>query len=127
MCVVESDEVIRRLVAAATTFGPKWAEHEAFSVGHYHDAAEVARHVVALMGAHCLDEVGAVFAEVERLLSEEISPEARTLLAIGFLEDVQTIGMNTSGVGTSNFAPLLGPVMLTAWIEVHGFWGTDDD
>jgi hypothetical protein len=129
--VIESDEAVRRLVSAAVSIGPDWERHledwDGEPAGFYNDVAIVAHHVVALMAAGNHAEIRAVFAEVEVMLGHDLSVDARTLLIIGFLEDVQNIASHEDvGVQSSAFAPFFGPATLMAWVEVHGFWGSVD-
>ena len=129
--MIEPGEVVRRLVSAAGSIGPDWERHredwDGTRAGFYNDVAVVARQVVALMAAGNRAELAEVFAEVESLLRQDLSRDANNLLIVGFLEDVQTITSHDEvGVASSAFAPFLGPTTLTAWVEVHGFWGTVD-
>lgn len=129
---IEPAHVVRRLVGAATTIGPRWEEHLALEdgdrSGDYIDISVLAFHVVDLMEHDRVYEIEAIFQQVEQLLrGDELTRGAINLVVVGLLEDVQTItGHDHIPVRSSEFARFLGPSTLLAWIELHGHWGSED-
>ena len=71
--------------------------------------------------AGATDEFDSVFRAIEGLLSEG-DRDARTLVAVGLLEDLQTYSGNVLAHGSKYFLPWLGPASRECWDYIQGLW-----
>src|SRR5688572_4765831 len=91
---IAKTQVVPLLLEASPSALSAWEEHLAWwkgeQAGDFNDAAVFAHHIVDCYAKEATAEFGALFATLERILSEG-DDEARSLAAFGVLEDVQTI------------------------------------
>ena len=101
-----------------------WEEHTQYwsgeEAGVYKDLAVLAKFVVDSYGECEVEVVRGALDLVEEIL-EEPDPQARELLVVGLLEDIQIIGSNRE-FGASVFEPFLGPLSLAGWREIESMW-----
>ena len=104
--------------AAADT---RWSPSaEAVEVGPYSVVAELARHLVAQAKNNRSEGFAQVFRAVEVELQDP-NAEARDLLIVGFLEDLQTLSLN-DGLTLESWLPWLGPESRASWSAVERYW-----
>jgi hypothetical protein len=82
----------------------------------------LAHHVVELVRRRDVEEVGWLFATVERVLSEG-DADAVELVTLGLLEPLRNIVSHDDvGVSAGELASVLGPEAATAWVENEELW-----
>ncbi len=117
-------QVVPLLLEASPSARSAWEEHLASwkgeQAGDFNDAAVFAHHIVDSYAKGPTAELGALFAALERILSEGDN-EARGLAAFGVLEDVQTISSNQP-FGPDVFVKWLGPKSRDAWEQIAALW-----
>lgn len=122
--MVTKEEAVRRLVEACTGFADAWHAHvewwEGEPAGEYNDLGELAQWVVERMGDKDFECFSTLFNEVETLLTDA-SIELRTLLVIGFLEDIQNLAANRQ-IDPDMVLPFLGPEARRGWFELIRMW-----
>jgi hypothetical protein len=121
--------VIEALLAACPSFSDRWKEHLASSdggIGSYVDVGAFSGHLVDLLDSDETSEFAAVFDAIERMLIDG-DDGVRYLVTYGLIESVQNVASNRRGwLFAGRFRQWLRPATLTAWDEVHRFWGTSD-
>jgi hypothetical protein len=112
------------IIAASPDFRGAWERFKAsdrFGPDEpYNHLGELAQHLVDAMKLGKVDGFAPVFAEVENQLVKA-SPEARDLIIVGFLEDLQNISEN-QGVPKTAWTPWLGPKTAEAWKVLDDMW-----
>ena len=134
--VITEGDVLPLVLAAVPSLAARWDEFddrarvdeddadEEYPVGSrltYADAGSAAFFAADLLADGGRDEVAALLAVVERLLAEG-DAKVRNLAQIGYLEDLQNAVLQHPALGYGDVEPLLGPLGLLAWLEVHAFW-----
>jgi hypothetical protein len=118
-------EVLPRLIADFPGFRPRWEKHLDFwkgkPAGGYNDIAEFAHFVVQdLYPNGNTAELQHAFELMEHWLVNG-NQNLRTLIAIGFLEDVQNVA-SWQAFGREAFILFLGPQCRLAWNEIERTW-----
>ncbi len=117
-------QVVPLLLEACPTARPAWEEHLAWwkseEAGGFNDVNVFAQHIVNSYAKGLTAECGALFATLERILSDG-DEEARSLAAFGMLEDIQTISTHYS-FGPEAFVVWLGPRSRDAWKQIDALW-----
>jgi hypothetical protein len=126
------------LLAAYPSFAEAWEEHrrdwDYEEAGLYNDLAQLAHHLVKLVGEQQTGELPELFGVVERLVVEG-DDEVQEAATIGLLEDVQTLAgwaryqheYRHSAVAPEAFAPYLGPESRVWWDRLHRFWAGEPE
>jgi hypothetical protein len=121
--------VIKALIAACPSFADRWREHLARSdggIGPYVDAGAFAGHLVDLLDSGQTSEFPALFDAVEQVLIDG-DDGVRYIVTYGLIESLQNLASNRSGWALAGrFRQWLRPTTLSAWDEVHTYWGTSD-
>ena len=116
--------VIPRLLASCPSLTVPWKAHlddwDGDERGNFNDAAVAAHLLVELLEAHDLQQLQRGLATIEDLLVGG-DQEARAMLIVGVIEDVQTISSNR-GLDLAEFSPFLGPETAAAWDRVLQYW-----
>jgi len=122
--VIGEDDAVKRLMQPCPAFADVLREY--LSNGgnpneHYNTLGELARWVVSQVEAgevHCLREL---FNELERLMVNA-DPEARLVLVIGFVEELQNWCVSyptpAKRVDPDLFLPYLGPQTRAEWFKL---------
>ncbi len=115
---ITPDRFMPMLVSACPSFAQKWEAYQA-SVPWgrdlvYLDIAEFARHISDLVEAGTPDELLAVFAVVERLITEG-EAYVREAAVVGVLEDLRD-------VDEEHLLPYFGPETAKWWREMKEFF-----
>lgn len=118
-------EVMLRLVADFPAFRPRWEKHleswKGEPAGNYNDIAEFVHFVVQdLYPSGNTESLQHVFDLMEHWLVNG-NENLRGLIAIGFLETVQTQA-SWQPFGSEAFIPFLGPHCRQAWNEIERTW-----
>jgi hypothetical protein len=129
--VARPSKALRRLFDALDLLGLRWRGkcwRARFSFFGHVCLAVVLLIRAPMLRARCDTEFETPWtAEPHGIRDAEISVEARDVLVVGLLEDVQNITSHEQAqVRSSAFGPFLGPATLLAWIELHGPRGTGD-
>jgi hypothetical protein len=122
------------LLAACPSFAEAWEEHRRWwgdeEAGLYNDLAQLAHHLVRLIGEKRTRELPELFRLVERLVvdGDDYVQEAAT---IGLLEDIQTLAGHARAVnpeaGPEAFVPYLGAESRVWWDRLNRFWAGEPD
>ena len=122
--MIEPGEVVARVLAVAPGFGPRWEQHlatwDGAERGDFNDATELARYLVESYAAGATSEFAAVFAALEQVL-ESGTPAARNLVAVGVIEDLQTIASHEA-FGGQVFLEWLGPRGTEMYHRIRAQW-----
>ena len=118
-------EVMPRLVAEFPAFRPRWEKHleswKGEAAGNYNDVAEFVHFVVQdLYPSGNTEGLQHAFDLMEHWLVNG-NEHLRGLIAIGFLETVQTQA-SWQTFGSEAFIPFLGPNCRQAWNEIERTW-----
>lgn len=116
---MNEQEILQDIIEAAGPLG--WSPTpDADEVGPYAVLGELAQHLVKQLEAGATAQFDKLFDAIEGLLSST-SPEARELITVGFLEDLQNISLNR-GVHLTAWTPWLGSNTTDAWKALEGAW-----
>ena len=116
---MNQDEVVSALTLAAEPLG--WSPSRgALETGHYIVLAELANHLVDKKRAGQTDGFDDLFNVVETLLGGA-SPDARDLIIVGFLEDIQNVWLNAGG-DLASWTRWLGSSTASAWAALIKMW-----
>ena len=122
--LITESRVVPLLLEACPTARTAWDEHLASwkgeAAGGFNDVNVFAHHVVTSYARGVTDECADLFSVVERILADG-DEEARSLAALGVLEDVQTISTHHP-FGPDAFIRWLGPLSLQAWNQIEAQW-----
>src|SRR5262245_52135127 len=122
--MITKANIVPLLLEACPTAQRRWEEHLAYwkgeEAGDFNDVSIFAYHIVDCCAKHLTAECASLFATVERIL-EEGDEEARGIVAIGLLEDIQTISTHHS-FGPEIFVQWLGPRSREAWDQIEALW-----
>ena len=122
--MIQKTQVIPLLLAKCPGFQPIWEKHQKSwqgeEAGIYNDMAEFATFIVDAYARHDTKPIVAAFGVIEELLGEG-DEEVQTAAAVGFLEDIQTIGSHRP-FGAAVFVQWLGPKSKKAWSEIEEMW-----
>lgn len=117
-------EVMDRLRTALPEFEQDWDRYirsDLYGSGeHYNDVTQLARYLVEAKGGSNTAGFQSLFGVVERLL-DGATADVRDLIAVGFLEDLQNLSLNT-GIPLDEWGPWLQPATAEAWRMVAGVW-----
>ena len=118
-------EVMPRLIADFPGFRPRWEKHlelwKGKPAGSYNNIAEFAHFVVQdLYPNGNTADLQRAFHLMEHWLVNG-NQNLRSLIAVGFLEDVQNVA-SRQAIGREAFIPFLGPQCRQAWTEIERTW-----
>jgi hypothetical protein len=113
--------VAEAIIGASPDFAEAWEAYKASDMSGpeepYNHLGQLAHHLVASMKAGKVDGFAPLFAEVESQ-SATAGPEARDLIIVGFLEDLQNISLNRA-VPTTAWLRWLGQRTTEGWRVVE--------
>jgi hypothetical protein len=116
--------VSEALIAASPNFRETWERFKASDRFRpdepYNHLGQLAHHLVNAMKAGRVDGFTPFFSELEHQLAMA-SPEARDLIIVGFLEDLQNVSLN-GDVPISAWTPWLGEKTAEAWAVLDDMW-----
>jgi hypothetical protein len=106
------------------SYRPSWEDHLAWwrgeEAGSFNDVSVFAHHIVDSYARGLTAECAPFFATVERII-EEGDEQARELVTIGVLDDIQTISTHHP-FGPDAFHQWLGPRCRHAWDQIAALW-----
>jgi hypothetical protein len=124
--VIAKGEMVGVLLDACPSFAPAWDEFlsdwqdERNDLPLYLALGDLARHLCALLAVGKTETFPAVFAAVERLITEGDS-YVEEAIVIGLLEGLQNANLHT-GTTPEQFRPFLGPEGACFWDALNEFW-----
>ncbi|HLF79671.1 MAG TPA: hypothetical protein VJB57_19495 [Dehalococcoidia bacterium] len=136
--MVTAREVIPLLLEVVPSFRPTWEDFLTYwrkndygsdvpsAPPLYLATADLARHLIGMLRRGESDELAAVFGVVERLLKDG-DEEARNLVCVGLLEDLQNAGLHrrdqdAATTQPEDFRAYLQPRSLECWEYLYAFW-----
>jgi len=123
--ILPTSAAMSALLESFPDFLPRWREHAAYwggeSAGSYIDMAEFVHFVVEdLYEQGRADEVGRVFAVLEKLLADA-DQETINLIGLGFFETLQNV-TSWRSYGAKAFEEFLGEQSMRMWRELQRIW-----
>ncbi|HEY3117569.1 MAG TPA: hypothetical protein VGK54_12570 [Chloroflexota bacterium] len=123
--MIGEDDAVKRLMQPCPAFADVLREFLSYADGnpneHYNTLGELARWVVSQLRAGELDCLGDLFQELEWLMANAES-EARLLIVIGFIEEIQNCCVSyptpADRIHPDLFLPYLGPRTRAAWFDI---------
>jgi hypothetical protein len=117
-------QVIANLLAAFPEFEEAWTEYTSSELygqdEPYNHLGRLAAFLVDRTRASDTNGFDRLFETIEDLLVHS-TPDVRTLIVVGFLEDLQNISLN-NGVTLDSWERWLGPTTTEAWGKVMDVW-----
>lgn len=122
--MLNKGDIVPLMLKACPSVKDAWQEHLKFwegkKAGDYNDIAVFAHHIVECYVQNKTKEIDDAFETIEQLIKDG-SEEIRSIVVVGFIEDLQNIASHDD-FGYKVFEPYLRPASRQGWNDIIEQW-----